>query len=147
MLSIVAPADELLAASEHSGAPPCVWVGACAVDAATGQMLLGQWLDDELRSQVGAGGMASRTALQHRGSIWVWGCGLVLLHRNAVALRGLGAPASHEPPHRGGEQGMVALGRLPKGPCTLYPLFAADSPPWPPTLPPYCPRARSCVPC
>lgn len=43
-----------MAASEHSGAPPCVWVGACAVDVATGQMLLGQWLDDEMRSQVGA---------------------------------------------------------------------------------------------
>lgn len=41
-----------MAASEHTGAPPCVWVGACAVDVATGQMLLGQWLDDELRSQV-----------------------------------------------------------------------------------------------
>ncbi|EFN52031.1 hypothetical protein CHLNCDRAFT_139631 [Chlorella variabilis] len=43
--------DALMAAAEHSGAPPCVWVGACAVDAATGQMLVGQWLDDELRSQ------------------------------------------------------------------------------------------------
>jgi hypothetical protein len=42
-----------MAASEASGAPPAVWVGACAVDAATGQVLLGQWLDDELRSQVG----------------------------------------------------------------------------------------------
>jgi DNA mismatch repair protein MSH6 len=47
------PAAELMAASEASGAPPAVWVGACAVDAATGQVLLGQWLDDELRSQVG----------------------------------------------------------------------------------------------
>ena len=43
-----------MAASEHSGAPPAVWIGACAVDCATGQMLVGQWLDDELRSQVGA---------------------------------------------------------------------------------------------
>lgn len=42
-----------MAASEHSGAPPAVWIGACAVDCATGQMLVGQWLDDELRSQVG----------------------------------------------------------------------------------------------
>lgn len=50
-------AAALAAASEASGAPPAVWVGACAVDVATGQMLLGQWLDDELRSQVrGAGG-------------------------------------------------------------------------------------------
>ena len=47
------PAESLLAASEHTGAPPCVWIGACAVDVATGQMLLGQWLDDEMRSQVG----------------------------------------------------------------------------------------------
>ncbi|KAL4857543.1 DNA mismatch repair protein 6 [Chlorella vulgaris] len=44
----------LAAASEASGAPPAVWVGACAVDVATGQMLLGQWLDDELRSQLRA---------------------------------------------------------------------------------------------
>ena len=49
-LSNCLPADALMAASEHTGAPPCVWVGACAVDAATGQMLVGQWLDDELRS-------------------------------------------------------------------------------------------------
>lgn len=47
------PADDLMAASEHSGAPPAIWIGACAVDCATGQMLVGQWLDDELRSQVG----------------------------------------------------------------------------------------------
>ena len=45
--------DALMAASAHSGAPPTVWVGACAVDAATGQMLVGQWLDDDMRSQVG----------------------------------------------------------------------------------------------
>ena len=52
------PAADLAAAAEHSGAPPRVWVGACAVDCATGQLLLGQWLDDELRSQVsGAGGV------------------------------------------------------------------------------------------
>jgi hypothetical protein len=56
-------AAALAAASEASGAPPAVWVGACAVDVATGQMLLGQWLDDELRSQVGgreAGGRSGR---------------------------------------------------------------------------------------
>lgn len=47
------PADALMAASEHTGAPPTVWIGACACDAATGQLLLGQWLDDEMRSQVG----------------------------------------------------------------------------------------------
>lgn len=46
-------ADDLMSASEHSGAPPAIWIGACAVDCATGQMLVGQWLDDELRSQVG----------------------------------------------------------------------------------------------
>ena len=45
-------ADDLMAASAHSGAPPAVWIGACTVDCATGQMLVGQWLDDELRSQV-----------------------------------------------------------------------------------------------
>jgi hypothetical protein len=48
-----------MAASEHTGSPPCVWIGACAVDVATGQMLLGQWLDDEMRSQVGLCGSAS----------------------------------------------------------------------------------------
>lgn len=57
-----------MAASEHSGAPPCVWVGACAVDVATGQMLLGQWLDDEMRSQVGGG-----LGAQVPGGVWVGG--------------------------------------------------------------------------
>lgn len=32
---------------------PRVWLGACAVDVATGQMLVGQWTDDDMRSQVG----------------------------------------------------------------------------------------------
>lgn len=31
---------------------PKVWVGMCAVDAATGQVLLGQWLDDDSRTQL-----------------------------------------------------------------------------------------------
>ena len=35
---------------------PRVWLGACAVDVATGQMLVGQWMDDDMRSQVRAGG-------------------------------------------------------------------------------------------
>jgi hypothetical protein len=30
---------------------PRVWLGACAVDVATGQMLIGQWADDDMRSQ------------------------------------------------------------------------------------------------
>ena len=31
---------------------PKVWVGMCAVDAATGQVLLGQWFDDDSRTQL-----------------------------------------------------------------------------------------------
>eukprot|EP00887_Chlorella_sp_A99_P007330 scaffold2.g7330.t1 len=31
---------------------PRVWLGACAADAATGQLLVGQWLDDDMRSQL-----------------------------------------------------------------------------------------------
>jgi hypothetical protein len=40
-------------ASEESGSVvrPRVWLGACAVDVATGQMLVGQWMDDDMRSQ------------------------------------------------------------------------------------------------
>lgn len=37
-----------------------VWIGAVAVDVATGQLLIGQWRDDELRSQL----RAALTALQ-----------------------------------------------------------------------------------
>lgn len=40
------------AAEEGSVVRPRVWLGACAVDVATGQMLVGQWLDDDMRSQV-----------------------------------------------------------------------------------------------
>ena len=34
-----------------AGARARVWVGACAVDVATGQVLVGQWLDDDMRTQ------------------------------------------------------------------------------------------------
>lgn len=46
--------ERALEAAEREGAPEVVELACCACDVATGQLLLGQWRDDELRSRLRA---------------------------------------------------------------------------------------------